>query len=100
MSKDRSKKNMSALEMIEEKVKGVDRLTNEPMPRRKEIKKALSKISNFTEGELEVLYFSSFYKAYSLIVRYGQKGVEDAFRLEKWFIEALSERGISVKSVS
>ena len=100
MSKDRSKKNMSALEMIEEKVKGRERLTNEPMPRRKEIRKALGKISNFTEDEMEVLYFSSFYKAYSLIVRYGQKGVEDAFRLEKWFMDALDEKGLSVKSAS
>ncbi len=55
------------------------------MPNRKRIKDELKKISNFTEDELSIMGWSSMYKAYSLMIRYGQKGVEDGFRKEPWF---------------
>ena len=55
------------------------------MPERKNIKKELSKVSNFTEEEMSIMGWSSLYKAYSLIVRYGKKGVEDEFRKYPWF---------------
>ncbi|HOK40946.1 MAG TPA: hypothetical protein PLD27_07910 [bacterium] len=62
-----------------------------PLPPRAEIKAELAKVSNFTEDELAILNWSSMYKAYSLIVRYGEKGVEDNFRKEEWFQTALKE---------
>lgn len=55
------------------------------MPKRKDIKKELSKVSNFTEEEMSIMGWSSLYKAYSLIIRYGKKGVEDEFRKYPWF---------------
>ena len=55
------------------------------MPKRSEIKEELKKISNFTDEEMSIMGWSSLYKAYSLMVRYGQKGVEDEFRKLQWF---------------
>jgi len=60
-------------------------------PARTRIRKALLKVSNFTEPEIAVLNYSSCYKAYSLIVRYGEKGVEDDFRKKAWFQEELKK---------
>ncbi|HOK40490.1 MAG TPA: hypothetical protein PLD27_05565 [bacterium] len=59
------------------------------MPPREKIKEELKKVSNFTDDELEILDWSSTYKAYSLIVRYGQKGVEEEFRNQRWFQKEL-----------
>jgi len=61
------------------------------MPPRSSIRKELKKVSNFTDDEIAILYWSSLYKAYSLIVRYEQQGVEDEFRKQEWFQEALKE---------
>ncbi|HOK39662.1 MAG TPA: hypothetical protein PLD27_01290 [bacterium] len=61
------------------------------MPPRKTIRQELMKVSNFTEEELSIMYWSSLYKAYSLIVRYEQKNVEDYFRAQPWFQEAIKE---------
>ncbi|HPN31579.1 MAG TPA: hypothetical protein PKY81_11530 [bacterium] len=55
------------------------------MPKRSEIKEELKKISNFTDEEMSIMGWSSLYKAYSLMIRYGQKGVEDEFRKLQWF---------------
>ena len=63
-----------------------------PMPPRTEIREALAEVSDFTPEEIGILYYSSMYKAYSLIVRYGKKGVEEEFRREKWFREALKTK--------
>lgn len=68
------------------------------MPPRKSIKKELLKVSNFTEEEVEVMYWSSLYKAYSLIVRYEQKGIEDEFRSKDWFKKAL-KHGVDKKEI-
>ncbi|HPG31966.1 MAG TPA: hypothetical protein PKY81_02555 [bacterium] len=59
------------------------------MPPRTKIREALKKVSNFSEAEISILYWSSLYKAYSLIVRYEQKGVEDEFRSYDWFQNAM-----------
>lgn len=61
------------------------------MPKREDIKEELMKVSNFTEDELSILDWSSMYKAYSLIVRYGQKGVEEQFRSQKWFEKTMKK---------
>lgn len=61
------------------------------LPNRKKIKDELLKVSNFSEEEVAVLNWSSTYKAYSLIVRYGEKNVEDEFRNQDWFKEAVVE---------
>lgn len=60
-------------------------------PPRSEIKEALMKVSNFTADEIEIMSWSTMYKSYSLIERYGQKGVEDEIRSEEWFKPALEE---------
>lgn len=60
-------------------------------PPRIEIKEALSKVSNFTELEMQVLSWSTMYKCYSLMERYGQEGVEDEIRAEGWMEEAIEE---------
>ena len=59
------------------------------MPPRTKIREALKKVSNFSEEEISILYWSSLYKAYSLIVRYEQKGVEEEFRSYDWFQNAM-----------
>jgi hypothetical protein len=60
-------------------------------PPRTEIKEALMKVSNFTADEIEIMSWSTMYKSYSLIERYGQKGVEEEIRSEEWFKPALEE---------
>ncbi|MBP7654486.1 hypothetical protein KA977_13755 [Candidatus Dependentiae bacterium] len=55
------------------------------MPKREKIKEELKKISNFTDEEMSIMGWSSLYKAYSLIARYGQTGVEEEFRKLQWF---------------
>lgn len=65
------------------------------MPPRIKIRQELKKVSEFTEKEISIMWWSSLYKAYSLIVRYGQKGVEDEFRKEEWFQNAMNENNIS-----
>jgi len=71
------------------------------MPPRSSIRQELIKVSQFTEDEVSILYWSSLYKAYSLIVRYQQEGVEEEFRRQAWFSEALNElHGKKQKSVS
>ncbi|HPG30962.1 MAG TPA: hypothetical protein PKY81_14650 [bacterium] len=54
-------------------------------PERANIREELKKVSNFTDDELAVLNWSSLYKSHSLIVKYGQTGVEEGFRKEEWF---------------
>jgi len=72
------------------KEEGELKLVNDvKMPPREKIKEELKKVSNFTDDELEILDWSSTYKAYSLIVRYGQKGVEEEFRNQRWFQKEL-----------
>ncbi len=58
-------------------------------PPREQIREELKKVSNFTDAELSIMYWSSMYKAHSLIVKYGQQGVEEKFRQTDWFKEAL-----------
>jgi len=67
------------------------------MPPRAEIKEALKKISNFTDDELSIMGWSSCYKAYSLMVRYGQTGVEEEFRKNNWFQKELKKIEIERK---
>ncbi|HPP86574.1 MAG TPA: hypothetical protein PLM75_01770 [bacterium] len=61
------------------------------MPPRTKIRQELKKVSNFTDEEISIMWWSSLYKAYSLIVRYELTGVEDAFRQEEWFQNALKK---------
>ncbi len=61
------------------------------LPPRSIIRQELLKVSNFTEAEVSILWWSSLYKAYSLIVRYEQKGVEEEFRNLDWFQSALKK---------
>ncbi len=60
-------------------------------PKRERIHKELKKVSNFTEDEMAIMGWSSLYKAHSLIVKYGQTGVEESFRKLAWFNEAVAE---------
>ncbi|HON55998.1 MAG TPA: hypothetical protein PLJ38_03175 [bacterium] len=60
-------------------------------PVRAKIDEELKKVSNFTDDELAIMGWSSKYKAHSLIVKYGEKGVEDEFRNYEWFKPALEE---------
>lgn len=64
-------------------------------PKRNRIHIELKKVSNFKEDELSVLNWSSLYKAHSLIIKYGQTGVEEMFRKEKWFQDAVADYKIN-----
>lgn len=49
-------------------------------PSSDKLKEELLKVSNFTEEELTNMSMTDIYKAYNLIVRCGQKSVEDEIR--------------------
>ena len=72
-------------------------ITNYIAPKRNTIHKELKRVSKFKDDELGVLNWSSLYKAHSLIVKYGQTGVEEIFRKEKWFQDALEDYKVNPK---
>jgi hypothetical protein len=72
-----------------ENLKVVDK--NYSAPVRKDIRRELMKVSNFTLKEISIMGWSSLYKAHSLIVKYGQTDVEEDFRSKDWFNEAVAE---------
>lgn len=76
---------------FDEKFKNLVLKNDVKMPVREKIRAELMKVSNFTEEEVSIMYWSSLYKAYSLIVRYEQQGVEDEFRKLDWFQKAMSD---------
>jgi len=66
-------------------------------PVRAKIDEELKKVSNFTDEELSIMGWSSKYKAYSLIMRYGEKGVEDKFREQNWWQKEMKKLAKSKK---
>ncbi|MBP7653467.1 hypothetical protein KA977_08595 [Candidatus Dependentiae bacterium] len=60
-------------------------------PDRVNIREELKKVSNFNDDELAILNWSSLYKCHSLIVKYGEQGIEEDFRKQEWFQKELKK---------
>ena len=78
MSKREREERTRERKADEKEDKKKKRVKKGKMPKREDIKKELVKVSDFTPEEVEIMGWSSTYKAYSLIVRYKEKGVEDS----------------------
>jgi len=60
-------------------------------PSREDIKDELLKNSDFTQEEVDILYYDRLYEIYGRIVRYDEEGVEEEIRATDWFQETMEE---------